>query len=447
MRCSDWSFICSSEARDRCCANSSIASTLAPVSRNSPNRAQSWWRIPKVGRPTRAPAVGTAPAADGGDQLLARNRGRHQEALRGVAAERGQHLPVVGGFHAFGDGFQAQLAREVEAGFHHRALARLRVRIGDEALVDLEFGEGHLRELRQRGIAGAEIVDGQAEALQPQAREHAEPARGIGHHQAFGDFQHHVGRIHAQFLHQALVMVGGSRVVQRRRRYVHRQAQAHAGGVPLPLPLAGLHQHRLGQRLGQPMAFDHRDEMPRQHHVAIRAPPTRQRLDADRLAVAELDLRLEPRHQFAGGERGAHVLAADLDRLVFPGLGLALLVLGQHRLQLVAGQRLLHAAEHEQAVGAGHGLHGVEQRRIERADQRHRARQPALGDMADEFDAVHARHVEVDEDHVRRLRLAFQQCERGSAVGRFQRILDAAFGEQAQGNPALEAVILHHQHT
>ena len=38
--------------------------------------------------------------------------------------------------------FRPQLARQVQAGFDHRALARLRMRAEHEALVDLEFGEG-----------------------------------------------------------------------------------------------------------------------------------------------------------------------------------------------------------------------------------------------------------------------------------------------------------------
>src|SRR3546814_5681699 len=77
-------------------------------------------------------------------------------------------------FHALGHHLQPQLAGEVEAGLDHCALARLGAGAGNEVLVDLELGERNLRQLRQRGVAGTEIVDRQAETLQPQPRQNAE---------------------------------------------------------------------------------------------------------------------------------------------------------------------------------------------------------------------------------------------------------------------------------
>jgi hypothetical protein len=108
----------------------------------------------------------------------------------------------------------------------------------------------------------------------------------------------------------------------------------------------------------------------------------------------------KPRHDFALFEAAAQVGQVDEDRFV-DRVGLqALFVAREHRFEFLDAQRLLDASEHVQAVGARHHLHGVQQRRIQRTDQRDAARQPPLRDVADELDAVHAGHVEVDEHDV-----------------------------------------------
>ena len=318
------------------------------------------------------------------------------------------------------------------------------MRAEHEALVDLQFGEGDLRQLRQRGIAGAKVVDRQAEALQPQARQQAQPARGIGHHRTLGDLQDHVLGLDAVAFDDRLVAVGCGGIGQRHRGHVDRQLQVHAGMVPLLLPAATGIQHAVGEHVGQAFALQHRHEQLRAHHAAIGTLPARQRLHPDHLAVAEFHLRLEPRHDLARVQCLGQRLHAEL------GVAVVLLVAGmvadlrQHVLELVPGQRLLHAAQHAQAIGAGHGLHGVQQGRVQRAHHHHGARQPLLRDVADAFDAVHARHVQVHQHHVRRRFLLAQHVQRVQSVRPFEHALDAEFGKQAQRDPALEAVVLHH---
>ena len=70
----------------------------------------------------------------------------------------------------------------------------------------------------------------------------------------------------------------------------------------------------------------------------------------------------------------------------------------------------------------------------------------SLRDMADELDAIHAGHVQVDQDHVGRMRLLFQHGQRGGAIGGFQRVLDPEFGQQPQRHAALEPVVFHDHH-
>jgi len=278
-----------------------------------------------------------------------------------------------------------------------------------------------------------------------QPRQHREAARGVGHQRALGEFEHDLGRVHPGLAHDALVTVGGAGVVQGRGRDIHRQLQPQPGAVPVALPAAGLGQHAFGQFVEQVIAFEHRHEMLRQDHPAVAAAPARERFDPDHPAVAQLHLRLEPRHDVAAGQGGADGFGGDLAGRVFLHVGRGFAQAAQGRGQFGFGQRLGHRVEHAQAAGAGHGLHGMQQGRVERADHQHRARQVALGEVVDEFDPVHARHVQVDHDHVRRLRHRLQQAQRAGAVGGLEGAGDAQFRQQAQRHAALEAVVFDHQ--
>ena len=74
----------------------------------------------------------------------------------------------------------------------HRALRR---GVVDEALVDLDGVEGKARQVGERRIAGAEIVERQADADLLQLGEHVAGLLGIVHHQRFGELQAEAARL------------------------------------------------------------------------------------------------------------------------------------------------------------------------------------------------------------------------------------------------------------
>ena len=80
-------------------------------SRNRPNSAHNWWRMPSVDSAAahrRDLSLRTrASGRDAVGELLARHRRADQIALRDAAAQFGQHLPVLDGLHAFGHAFPA----------------------------------------------------------------------------------------------------------------------------------------------------------------------------------------------------------------------------------------------------------------------------------------------------------------------------------------------------
>src|SRR5690606_2395611 len=236
------------------------------------------------------------------------------------------------------------------------------------------------------------------------------------------------------------------RIVQRRGAHVDGDVQAQSVAIPAAFPAAGLLEHAVGEVLGIALALEQRHEMAGPYHLAVAAAQARQRLDRHHPAVAELDLGLEPGDELAAQHRRAHLVQGDVDRFVVVMELQAGVVGFEQRLQLLGGERLLDAAEHAHAVGAGHGLHGIEHRRIERADQGDGTRQPALRHVADELDPVHARHVQVHQEDIGRLRQLPQYLQRRCAVGGLEAGPDPRFRQQAQRHPALEPVVLHDHH-
>ena len=99
--------------------------------------------------------------------------------------------------------------------------------VGDERLVDLDLGEGQLAKLHQRRIAGSEIVDGKADALDPEAgqRVHQLDQR-LG--RALGQLEHQpVGR-HVERAAHALDEVGKVEMLEAERRDVEGDAGVDA---------------------------------------------------------------------------------------------------------------------------------------------------------------------------------------------------------------------------
>ena len=163
---------------------------------------------------------------------------------------------------------------------------------------------GKALQVAQRRVAGAEIVDRQAQA---QGGQLLQPARRLGrvaHDHALGQLElEQVGR-HARFLDR-----GGDRghqvlLLELPGRDVDRELQprvAHA--VPAPDLGAGGAQHPGADRHDQAGLLGQRDELGRRHQAEVGMVPAQQRLDAEHGAVGEADLGLVVDHELALLER------------------------------------------------------------------------------------------------------------------------------------------------
>ena len=93
------------------------------------------------------------------------------------------------GFGAFGDDLHAEVAGEAEDGLDDGEAVVVLGHTGDEGAIDLEQIEGETMQVAERGEAGAEVVDAEADAKRFELGEDADGVFGVGHADALGDLE------------------------------------------------------------------------------------------------------------------------------------------------------------------------------------------------------------------------------------------------------------------
>src|SRR5258706_2948280 len=138
-------------------------------------------------------AVGAPPFA----KRAPRQRRGEQLSLRQVAAERLQRLARLRELHALGEDAEAEVVREVDRAAHHGAVAGVGDEAGHERAIDLDLVDREALEMGERGVAGAEIVEGESHADAFQAREDGDRALRFGDERALRELEHHARRVEA----------------------------------------------------------------------------------------------------------------------------------------------------------------------------------------------------------------------------------------------------------
>ena len=106
-----------------------------------------------------------APRAPGaGDELLGLERPGEHVALQVAVPHVAEQLEHGRVGDALDDDRQAQAGAQVQHRAAHGAAGRVVLDVGQEVLVHLEHVDGHADEVGQRRPAGAEVVDGDADA-------------------------------------------------------------------------------------------------------------------------------------------------------------------------------------------------------------------------------------------------------------------------------------------
>src|SRR4051812_6412485 len=211
-----------------------------------------------------------------------------------MAAERLQQGMLVRGLDPLGDDGLAEAAAEAGDGIDDRRVGGIVLEPANEAAVDLYDVDRELLEMRERGEAGAEIVERDRDPLLVQ---HAQRALDIfgaaADEHALGHFELEAGRRNARLgepLEQALGEVAA--------------AELGGGGVDrdmakgdaLIAPASDVVDHRLDHPVadqgGNAEILEGGRHARRLLDAAGRMLPAHQSLEADRAAGPELDLGL-----------------------------------------------------------------------------------------------------------------------------------------------------------
>ena len=169
--------------------------------------------------------------------------------------------------------------RQVDDGLHDQPGIMRRRQVGDEAAVDLDLGERQLPQLKQRRIAGAEIVDGKAHALDAEARERVHQLHErLG--RAFRELQNEPVSRNIECTAHALDEVGEVEPLKADRGDVEGEAGLEALLAPDPPLIERRPEPPFGERIDKAVLLRQRNEAGRGDGAELRVVPANERLDA-----------------------------------------------------------------------------------------------------------------------------------------------------------------------
>ncbi len=360
-------------------------------------------------------------------------------------------------FHPFGDDAHAERARQADDGAHQVQVFPVHQHGAYEALVDLQRVCRQPLEVGQRRIAGAEIVQREADALLLAGQHDGAHVGDVAQGRRFEYFQLQHGRRHVrefgQYGAQALDEIGALEMAPGDVDADH--PVRHVGPPRLQLAQR-LAQHPFADVDDDVAVLDDRQEVHRPHQPPLRMLPAQQRFHADDAAGAHVELGLVVQPQLAGAQRGAHLRAAVVvGAHLFVQVGVEEVeTLAARDLGLVQG--LVGVAQQEVGAGLGAGvdghahagrhLHHFSFAQVVAFQRGHQALQHGgdgvafakFGQQQHEFIAAQARHVLAVLGQL--VQAAGHLLEQGVTHGLAQAVVDVlevVEVEQAHGQPVM----------
>src|SRR4051794_10644841 len=142
----------------------------------------------------------TGHGRPGGEQLLEVRRAQRlgeEVALRALAAEALERLELLDGLDALGDRAEAEAVGDVDDRRDDRGVVLLGAEPVDERAVDLDRVDRDALQARERRVAGAEVVEQDANAARPDRLEGRTRQRGVLEQHALGDLEAQRARLEA----------------------------------------------------------------------------------------------------------------------------------------------------------------------------------------------------------------------------------------------------------
>ncbi|HET8977689.1 MAG TPA: hypothetical protein VFN87_05985 [Solirubrobacteraceae bacterium] len=159
-----------------------------------------------------------------------------------------------------------------------------------------------MAQVGERRVAGAEVVDGEADPQVRQLKEDRLGPSGIGQHRRLGDLQLQHLRSRPGAPEQLRHLRRELAVEQVARREVDRHRHHQALLEPGPDLIESLVDDIQGERADEARLLGDRNERVREDEPSLRVMPAQQRLDALHLARAELRLGLVVKDELAVGQ-------------------------------------------------------------------------------------------------------------------------------------------------
>ena len=152
---------------------------------------------------------------------------------------------------------------------------------GDEGLIDLDLVDRELLQLRQRGKAGAEVVDRDLHPEGAERRQRGSRQGPIRHHFTFGDLEDKLITGHAVLTEQTGDEARQPLVEEVAHGQVHRDGEVETRGSPARQVAYGPFDHPPRERLDQARQFAELDELVRCQKAELPVAPTDQPFGAD----------------------------------------------------------------------------------------------------------------------------------------------------------------------
>src|SRR3569833_987154 len=220
---------------------------------------KSYWRSAPAGL---SPTLQWAAATEVGVDLAVRQRPAEEKTLHHVTAHFPQKRELFGCFDPFRHHAESEAACHGDDGGDNGGIVLIGLDVADESAIDLEGAYGKTLEIAQRGIAGAEVVDGEpySDAIE---RSNVVARRFIAVHQhTLGDLQLQQVRLQPRTFQHPCHLLAEAAVAELSSGQIHRDTHR-----PIVLPrhcaAAGLLQHPGADRHDQSCFFQQRNEFQR----------------------------------------------------------------------------------------------------------------------------------------------------------------------------------------
>ena len=305
---------------------------FAIIVRSSPARRGRVLASIAAGRPVSVPngpyaARRRAPGAALDLSISAAGQAWRTGSPHLVTAGKPQQHPLFVGLDALRQHFHAKRVAERDDRLDDGAGRAGGAERSHKGAVDLELVERKFLQVAQARIAGAEIVERDADAQRAQSFEPLLRLLRVIDQDAFGHFEDDARRRDAGFGHDGADQIDQPAVANLHRRKIDRDRQgrpARAVGQRPP-------QHDLAKLGHQAALLGERNEHRRRIDAAARVVPAQQRFDADdgaavggddRLIMDVESLQRDRRLQFAQQRTPLGIFGFDLRFETAPGLGL-----------------------------------------------------------------------------------------------------------------------------